>query len=478
MSFETAKAVLGEAVLRQGLRYLEADPEKNLLNMLKWGELIARDERHKQYARSWARSFADKDNNWRELVMRLIKGTSPKVLEKLVINYFVNACIVHSVKRQESREKHGIHLPWAMLIDPTGKCNLRCKGCWAGQYDTWRDMDYETLNRVIGEAEDLGMHLIVVSGGEPTVRMDHLMSLARNYDQSVFHVFTNGTLIDKSVAAKFADLGNVTFAISLEGFEDETDARRGKGTFKKIMAAMDNLREAGVVFGFSATYTRLNTETVGSDEFIDLMVDKGCALGWLFTYVPVGGEADLEYMATPEQRKLMHYQVEKWRREKPIFVADFWNDGVAVGGCIAGGRSYFHINAMGDVEPCAFVHYANVNIKDTTLVEALRSPLFRAYQENQPFSGNHMRPCPIIDNPWMLEKMVSESGAYSTQKDGITATQLCRPLYGYAAAWGKVADEIMSGAGQEAVGERHFRGHYVAAEDGKDGACYSERGSS
>lgn len=117
------------------------------------------------------------------------------------------------------------------------------------------------------------------------------------------------------------------------------------------------------------TYTRENTEIIGSDKWIDLMIEKGCLYGWLFTYVPVGGETDLEYMATPEQRLFMLKQVRKWRSEKPVFVADFWNDGPFVGGCIAGGRNYFHINAMGDVEPCAFVHYANMNIKNTSLVE-------------------------------------------------------------------------------------------------------------
>ena len=203
---------------------------------------------------------------------------------------------------------------------------------------------------------------------------------------------------------------------------------------------MDNLREAGVVFGFSGTYTRENTEILGSDEWIDLMIDKGCLLGWLFTYVPVGGDSDLELMATPEQRLYMLKQVRRWRQEKPIFVADFWNDGVFTQGCIAGGRNYLHINAMGDVEPCAFVHYANVNIKECSLADALKSPLLQAFQKNQPFNSNHMRPCPIIDNPEMLEKMVEETSAYPTQKNGVTAAELCRPLHGYAKAWGEVAD--------------------------------------
>jgi len=452
MAFESAKAILGEAVLKQGLKYLASNPEKNLVNLVKWGETIAREEKHKRYARTWARCFADENNNWRKFAVRLLRQTPPKVRDKLAINYFINAGILNEAKRKQASEKYGIHVPWAVLIDPTGRCNLRCKGCWAAEYDRSQDMDYATLDRVMTEAEDLGIRFFVVSGGEPLIRMDDLLSLARKHGESVFHVFTNGTLITREAAQKFADVGNITFAISVEGLERKTDARRGKGVFKKIMAAMDNLREAGVIFGFSATYTRENTEEIGSDSFIDLMIEKGCALGWLFTYIPVGGDADLDYMATPEQRAYMYRQVQKWRKEKPIFVIDFWNDGAAAGGCIAGGRNYFHINAAGDVEPCAFVHYANVNIKNTTLVEALKCPLFKAYQANQPFNENMLRPCPIIDNPEALERMVKETKAYPTQKNGLTASELCIPLHVYAKSWGKVADELWNETQKNNVG--------------------------
>ncbi len=442
MSFELAKSMIGEAALKQGLRYIRNNPEKNLVNLAKWGERLAREPVHKGYAKQWAEMFADENNNWRQLAVRGINQLAPNVVEKLGVNMFLNAGMLSPERRKQGEQKYGVHIPWAILIDPTGRCNLRCKGCWAAEYDKSQDMDYETLNRVMTEAENAGVNFFVISGGEPTVRMDDLISLAKAHDESVFHVFTNGTLITKERAQQFAEVGNMTFAISLEGFEKQTDARRGKGVFKKVMQAMDNLKEAGVPFGFSGTYTRENTEILGSDEWIDLMIKKGCILGWLFTYVPVGGDSDLEYMATPEQRLFMLQQVRKWRTEKSIFVADFWNDGPFTQGCIAGGRNYFHINAMGDVEPCAFVHYANVNIRDTSLVEALKSPLFMEYQKNQPFNSNHMRPCPIIDNPEWLQKMVEETNAYPTQKNGVTAAQLCRPLHGYAKAWGEIADKV------------------------------------
>lgn len=115
-----------------------------------------------------------------------------------------------------------------------------------------------------------------------------------------------------------------------------------------------------------------------------------------------------------EQRARMYEFVRKMREVKPLFTLDFQNDGEYVGGCIAGGRRYLHINAAGDVEPCVFIHYSNVNIHNASLLDALRSPLFMEYYRQQPFNANHLMPCPMLENPDVLPKMVEESGAVST----------------------------------------------------------------
>jgi len=181
---------------------------------------------------------------------------------------------------------------------------------------------------------------------------------------------------------------------SLEGFEEETDARRGKGTFRKIMQGMDNLREVGAPFGFSSMVTRHNVDTIVSDEFNDMLIEKGCLIGWHFLYIPVGVDPDASLMPTAEQRELMRQRgAQRLRNEKPIFVIDFWNDAPYVGGCIAGGRNYFHINARGDAEPCIFVHLAVDNIKQKSLKEVINSPYFRGIRARQPYTDNLLRPC-------------------------------------------------------------------------------------
>jgi len=203
------------------------------------------------------------------------------------------------------------------------------------------------------------------------------------------------------------------------------------------------MKKHKLLFGYSTCYHRYNTESVGSDEFVDDMIAHGCRFAWNFTYIPVGKDAVTDLLATPEQREYMYHRVREIRATKPIFALDFWNDGEYVGGCIAGGRRYLHINAAGDVEPCAFIHYSNVNIHDVTLLEALQSPLFMAYRQGQPFNENLIRPCPLLDNPQALSKMVKVSNAKSTDmeapEDVDVLTSKTKPA---AEKWAPVADEL------------------------------------
>jgi MoaA/NifB/PqqE/SkfB family radical SAM enzyme len=183
------------------------------------------------------------------------------------------------------------------------------------------------------------------------------------------------------------------------------------------MQAMDNLREEGCFFGASLTQTRQNTDEILSDEFFQMLVDKGCFLLWIFQFLPIGNDPDLELMATPLQRQLLREKIAQIRAKLPLFIGDFWNDGVFVGGCIAAGRMYIHINNKGDVEPCAFVHFAVDNIKQKSLKEALNSEFFRYLRQAQPFgNGNLFSPCMIIDNPQVLREAVAKSGAYPTHE--------------------------------------------------------------
>jgi sulfatase maturation enzyme AslB (radical SAM superfamily) len=216
------------------------------------------------------------------------------------------------------------------------------------------------------------------------------------------------------MAEKLVKLGNIAPQISVNGPAEYTDASRVKGAFDTVMQAMDNLRQTGSVFGFSSLVTRHNIDAICSEAWIDLLIEKGALYGWHFLYMPVGDDPDMSLMPTPEQRNKLRITMLRYRWTKPILAVDFWNDGALTGGCIAGGRFYFHINHRGDVEPCIFCHFATHNINECSLVEAVSSPFFTTIREGQPFSYNTLRPCPMIDHPQAMWKTIQQHAAKPT----------------------------------------------------------------
>ena len=215
------------------------------------------------------------------------------------------------------------------------------------------------------------------------------------------------------------------------------------GVYDKVMHACDVLRRNRLPFGFSCCYTSVNFESITSKEFLDSLKDVGAFFTWFFHYMPVGNDASPELLPTPEQRVETMNRVRKYRAENPLFVIDFQNDGEYVNGCIAGGRRYLHINANGDIDPCAFIHYSDSNIREKTLLEAMQSPLFMAYHRNMPFNDNYLKPCPMLENPDKLPKMVKESGAHSTDLESPeSAEHFCGKTIAYAKNWDPVADKL------------------------------------
>jgi MoaA/NifB/PqqE/SkfB family radical SAM enzyme len=383
-----------------------------LVKLLSVAKKLAPTDFTKSFMANFERMVANHDPMM-EFVRRLFQQASPRARERIINNLLIKELMQGDVIRRNLKLE-GNASPIVYLISPTMKCNLNCPGCYASQYSRQDDLEIETIDRVVTEGKALGMYMVTILGGEPFIRRD-MLDIYRRHNDVFFQVFTNGTLISQELADDLAKMGNVMVAFSMDGFEEETDARRGKGVFKKVMQGMDQLREKGVPFGFSTMVTRYNLNTIISESFNDMLVQKGCLLGWHFLYIPAGKEPDISLMPTPEQRELLREKGAQYlRKKKPILIIDFWNDAPLVGGCIAGGHYYFHINAKGDVEPCIFVHLAKDNIKDKSLKEAVNSPFFKSIRTHQPFSDNLLRPCMIIDHPHILRNFCQEFKPYPT----------------------------------------------------------------
>ncbi|HBM81320.1 MAG TPA: radical SAM protein, partial [Clostridiaceae bacterium] len=324
---KSVKQLISSTLVNEACGYLDKDPMANFPKLLNWAKKIVTKEQHKKDIEMFRNIVNDPNNNWNKLIQRYFKELNKNTQKKFLINFMVNAGMVGNPIIDKNKAKYNINIPWAILMDPTSSCNLKCTGCWAAEYSKTSSMDFETLDRIIRQGKELGIYMYIYSGGEPLMRKKDLLELARIHNDCMFLSFTNATLIDEEFAEEVEKVGNMGFAISVEGFEKETDMRRGKGTYQKVMKAMDILQKHGIIFGFSTCYHSKNTEVVGSYEYIDLMVKKGCKFGWYFTYIPIGKDAVTDLIATPEQREFMYHRVREIRETRPIFAMDFWNDG-------------------------------------------------------------------------------------------------------------------------------------------------------
>lgn len=428
---------------KQILTYLNADPEENIPKMIAWTEkYFPRVKKDSKYQRI-KRSALDKESNWYQLIESFWTDVDEEVRKTLLINFFVHGYLEWKENRFALMEKYDCSIPWTILMDPTSGCNLKCIGCWASEYGNKLNLDFETLNSVVEQAKALGIHVFLFSGGEPLVAKDRIIKLCETHPDCVFVSFTNGTLIDEAFAKEMLRVKNFVPTISVEGFERATDFRRGEGTFKKIERAMDILKRNKLPFGASCCYTKENVASLSSEAYFDWLVEKGAKYAWFFTFMPVGVNSTPDLMATAPQRETMYHTIREYRQTKPIFTIDFWNDGEYVNGCIAGGRNYLHINANGDVEPCAFIHYSNLNVKENSLIECLQSDLFKQYQAGQPFNDNHLKPCPLLDNPGKLASMVHASGAKSTDMEAPEDVDaLSKKTRAAAEGWSPTADRL------------------------------------
>lgn len=430
--------------INQALKYVEGNPEENIPKLMELVDKFSPDGWYESQ-RSAIRKAIQEKSNWYELILK-VYDLDPGVRKAFFQNFLFNASLKGSSIQEEVRRKEECNVPWAILLDPTSACNLHCTGCWAAEYGHKLNLSLEDINSIICQGKKLGIYMYIYTGGEPLVRKKDLIRLCEIHPDCEFLSFTNGTLIDEEFCREMLRVKNFVPAISLEGFEDANDSRRGQGVYRKVKNAMALLKSHKLPFGISTCYTSRNYVDITSEEFFDYMIDSGALFVWFFHYMPVGNSAAAELLPNPAQREEVYRRIRAFRETKAIFSMDFQNDAQYVGGCIAGGRNYLHINAKGDVEPCVFIHYSNANIRKDTLLEALKSPIFMAYHDNQPFNENMLRPCPMLENPECLRRMVKETGAVNTDYESPEdVDHLCDKTEPYAENWKSTADKLWSG---------------------------------
>jgi MoaA/NifB/PqqE/SkfB family radical SAM enzyme len=287
-----------------------------------------------------------------------------------------------AAKIRQNWERQGIHVPPILVFSVTSKCNLHCKGCYHQTLrpTTEADLSDERLKKAIAEAKELGISFIVLGGGEPLMRQG-ILNIPAEYPEIMFLMFTNGLLINDDVLKKMNEKRNVVPLLSLEGYQTDTDERRGKGVYELLQKSIDLLKQKGIFWGTSLTITRNNFDEVTENEFVEKLVNAGCKLFMLVEYTPVK-EGTENWVLTETQRLELVKRRDAFRvKHRAVFVALPWDE-EEIGGCLSAGRGFVHISAEGNVEPCPFVPYSDINIKNVSLKEALQSKMLRTIREN------------------------------------------------------------------------------------------------
>ncbi|MCQ2416373.1 MAG: radical SAM protein [Oscillospiraceae bacterium] len=347
-------------------------------------------------------------NGVETIVKNAVKATLSNPAESIFMAKFAIASKLASKKRAKA-EENGEHIPAFLIASITSSCNLHCAGCYSRANHACSDsapvcqLSADDWKKIFIEAEEIGVSFILLAGGEPMIRRD-VITTASEFGNILFPIFTNGTMIDENYMNLFQKNRNLLPVISIEGEAETTDNRRGNGTYEKIVSSMNNMKKNGILFGASITVTTKNLEEVYSDSFIESLIEKGCKAVFYVEYVPVSEESS--YLAPEnEHREIAERKLLRIREKysEMVFIS-FPGDEKKSGGCVAAGRGFFHINSHGGAEPCPFSPYSDINVKDTSLREALKSELFRKLQENGTLNEEHKGGCILFEKRNEVEK--------------------------------------------------------------------------
>ncbi len=349
-----------------------------------------------------------------DLMKDVLKATLTNPKESAFMMKFAAASAAASKKR-EAAEKAGEHIPSYLIASITSMCNLHCAGCYSRCNHATVDeepvsqLSAEEWEKIFGEAEELGISFILLAGGEPMLRREIIEAAGRKQN-ILFPIFTNGTYIDEKYYELFDRCRNLVPIMSIEGEKDATDSRRGNGIYDMLIANMDELKKRKLIFGASVTVTTENIREVTSGSFLRGLSDRGCKAVIFVEFVPVTEESR-ELAPGDEERAYLAEEIARLRKEHPEMVyVSFPGDEKESGGCVAAGRGFFHINSHGGAEPCPFSPYSDVNVRNTSLRDAMHSPLFTALREGDILLDDHEGGCVLFEKRELVEKLLARSG--------------------------------------------------------------------
>ena len=345
----------------------------------------------------------------KELVHNVLKSSRFHPRELWFLFRFNKASKKAAKLRAES-EKNGTHIPPFLIASIADECNLFCKGCYARANHSCGKAAKGKLTparweEIFTEASQLGINFILLAGGEPLMEREIIERAAKHQD-IIFPIFTNGTMIEGGYLKLFQKNRNLLPLLSIEGGEEATDSRRGKGVYQKLLSAMSALRQKRLLFGASVTVSKANLHEVTSDAFIDNIHESGCRVLFFVEYVPADG-VSFELCPDDGDRVILEARKNLLSLKYPdMILLCFPGDEKQMGGCLAAGRGFFHINASGNAEPCPFSPFSDTNLSNHTILEVLKSPLFTKLKESGLLQEPHNGGCTLFQREEQVKELL------------------------------------------------------------------------
>ena len=350
-------------------------------------------------------------NGVEKIVADAVRATLKNPRESAFMLQFAAASRGASQKRKDA-EARGEHIPPFLIASITSECNLHCADCYSRCNHATVDeapvsqLSSEEWFRIFDEADELGVSFILLAGGEPMLRQD-IIEAAGKKPNILFPIFTNGTFLGPQYFRILDRCRNLIPILSIEGDRTSTDARRGEGVYDRLVRCMDGLHQRGLIFGASVTVTTQNLREVTSEAFLSTLSERGCKAVIYVEFVPVTEESR-ELALGDAEREILRREIARLRGERMVYIS-FPGDEKSSGGCVAAGRGFFHINSHGGAEPCPFSPYSDVNIRDTSLREALHSPLFTALRDGNLLLDDHDGGCVLYEKRAQVEALLAHS---------------------------------------------------------------------
>lgn len=273
-------------------------------------------------------------------------------------------------------------------LDTTAKCNMNCSHCYAETFAKVEPVDIDILKKALEETYDLGVHHYILQGGEPIVDKDRLERIINmlHPDEAYINVVSNGWAMTRDCIRWLKSLKVDKIAFSLDsGIEEEHDANRKKGSFRRVLEAIDNVIAEGLFTSISTVVTHESLYSKGFKAALGFARAKEIRMDVQIA-MPVGRwDGKKEYLITPEDAKY----IKKLQIECPILPngqrminRDVFNFG-GKDHCPAG-TEFMAITVDGNFLPCNFCQYTIGNIKAKSL-NTMRNDLLK----NKWFNSKH-----------------------------------------------------------------------------------------